>query len=157
PRLSPPVAPGERACPRLALDSAPGRRGSADRPVLMRSGWYAICKQSMMPSPSPSIGAMSSNRPNPLFTLPAALLAVALTGRPGVTENPYPAPQGPVGKVKLVQTVLAADDPQIHGFYNFFLSPSGERLYATSWLGGLMTFDRSAEDGSLTRAYIANL
>src|SRR5262249_54766190 len=99
--------------------------------------------------------------------LPLALVSVALAGCPDVTEYPGdggsvkpsdPAKQpGPVGKLKLVQTMVQSDDALVTSMSNFVVSPSDEKIYATSWDGRVITFDRSPADGSLGRMYTTPL
>jgi 6-phosphogluconolactonase (cycloisomerase 2 family) len=64
-----------------------------------------------------------------------------------------------VGKLKLVQTIVGSTqtdasityDPDVSSTRDFVLSPDDQELYITSWQGNLLTFDRSATDGTLAR------
>jgi WD40 repeat protein len=90
-----------------------------------------------------------------LAALPLALMAVVLAGCPDTSVNP----QGPVGMVKLVQTLAASDDadttldPDATQIRDFVLSFDDEKIYASSFQGAVLTFDRSPLDGSLARSY----
>jgi 6-phosphogluconolactonase (cycloisomerase 2 family) len=114
-------------------------------------------------TPSISVKHLAALSP---FALVAALLAgcpdtsVSSTGSGSSSTAGTSAassgggPAGPVGRVKLVQTLGKADDPEVNGPGYFVVSPNGKKVYATSWSGSqVVSFDRSPLDGSLARAY----
>lgn len=86
-----------------------------------------------------------------LAALPLSLLCLALVGCPDITLNASSA--GSAGKLSLVQTIVQSDDPLVSEMSSFVMSPSDEKIYATSWHGNLITFNRSSTDGSLGRVY----
>src|ERR1700734_2464608 len=96
---------------------------------------------------------------NPLAALPLALMAVMLAGCPDTSVDVEPPAPIPVGKLKLVQTIVGSPqtdaavtyDPDVSSTRDFVLSPDDQELYITSWQGNLLTFDRSATDGTLAR------
>jgi hypothetical protein len=100
---------------------------------------------------------MSSRLPlKPFAALPLALMAVALAGCPDTSETGAGG-SSPGGKLTLVQTLVASDDPEITLTRDFVLSPDDKELYAATWNGEILTFDRSPTDGSLTRKYATAL
>jgi 6-phosphogluconolactonase (cycloisomerase 2 family) len=93
-------------------------------------------------------------RLHPLAAVPAVLIAATLTGCPDTSED-LGTPPRPPGKLTLVQTLVATDDPDVTDLGNFVLSAGDDKIYVTSWHGNVLTFDRSPVDGSLARAYAA--
>src|SRR5262245_54749125 len=93
--------------------------------------------------------------PTRFAALPLALAAAALSGCPDTTEN---APGGcSLGMVRLLQTVGGDQDPQVSSLSEWVVSPDDTKIYAGSWDGNLVTFDRSSVDGSLAYAYASPL
>ena len=92
-----------------------------------------------------------------LPALPLALMVGVLAGCPDTTEYGDAGsgghPVGPVGRVKLVQMLGKADDPDLDSLGNFLVSPNGKKVYLASWGGSVFSYDRSPLDGSLARAY----
>jgi 6-phosphogluconolactonase (cycloisomerase 2 family) len=95
--------------------------------------------------------------PTPRAALPLVLVAAMLAGCPDTTESAGAGggghPAGPVGRVKLVQTLVSSDDPDVDLLRDFVVSPNGKKVYVATWNGNVLSFDRSPLDGSLARAY----
>jgi 6-phosphogluconolactonase (cycloisomerase 2 family) len=96
-----------------------------------------------------------------LAALPLVLAAGVLAGCPDTSVSPPGSgggSAGPVGRVKLIQTLVSAADPDADNLNNFVVSPNGKKVYAGSWAGGkVLSFDRSPLDGSLARAYASRV
>src|SRR5690242_20024242 len=94
-----------------------------------------------------------------LVAVSLALMALTLTGCPDTSLNPPRdggdgGDGGPVGRLKVVQTIVGAQDSKVSSVEDLVVGADGKHVYVSAYAAGdLGTFDRRGTDGALTRRY----